>query len=164
MRRIACVSSIFLALSAALTAQAPPAVTAIRAGRLLDPDGGRILTNQVIVIEGTRIRDVGPNVAIPAGAQVIDLSQMTVMPGLVEAHNHLALTYKPVPENNVYYYTYVQESTALRAIQAASNAFRCSRPASPSSGTWGTTRTTPTRRCGRRSSRAGFPGRPSSTG
>ncbi len=46
---------------------------------------------------------------------------MTVMPGLVEAHNHLALTYKPVPENNVYYYTYVQESTALRAIQAASN-------------------------------------------
>ncbi len=58
---------------------------------------------------------------IPAGAEVIDLSHMTVMPGLVEAHNHLALTYKPVPENNVYYYTYVQESTALRAIQAASN-------------------------------------------
>jgi imidazolonepropionase-like amidohydrolase len=46
---------------------------------------------------------------------------MTVMPGLVEAHNHLALTYKPEPENNIYYYTYVQESTALRAIQAASN-------------------------------------------
>ena len=46
---------------------------------------------------------------------------MTVMPGLVEAHNHLALTYKPDPENNIYYYTYVQESTALRAIQAASN-------------------------------------------
>jgi imidazolonepropionase-like amidohydrolase len=39
----------------------------------------------------------------------------------VEAHNHLALTYKPVPENNFYYYTYVQDSTALRAIQAASN-------------------------------------------
>jgi imidazolonepropionase-like amidohydrolase len=58
---------------------------------------------------------------VPAGAQVIDLSQMTVLPGLVEAHNHLALTYKPFPENNIYYYTYVQESTALRAIQAASN-------------------------------------------
>ena len=103
-------------------AQPPPAaVTAIRAGRLLDPEGGRLLTNQIILVEGTRIREVGPNVAIPAGAQVIDLSKMTVMPGLVEAHNHLALTYKPVPENNVYYYTYVQESTALRAIQAASN-------------------------------------------
>src|SRR5215831_3147268 len=100
---------------------APAAVTAIRAGRLLDPDAGRILTNQIILVEGNKIRDVGPNVAIPAGAQVIDLSGMMVMPGLVDAHNHLALTYKPEPENNVYYYTYVQESTALRAIQAASN-------------------------------------------
>ncbi len=70
----------------------PPAanaITAIRAGRLLDPEAARILTNQIILIDGTRIREVGPNVAIPAGAQVIDLSNMTVMPGLVEAHNHL---------------------------------------------------------------------------
>ena len=105
----------------ALQAQAPPSVTVIRAGRLLDPDAGRILTNQIIVVEGTRIRDVGPNAAIPAGAQVVDLSNLTVMPGLVDAHNHLALTYKPEPESNIYYYTYVAESTALRAIQAASN-------------------------------------------
>jgi len=110
-----------LTFTAGLSAQAPAAVTAIRAGRLLDPEGGRILTNQIILVEGTRIRDVGPNVAVPAGAQVIDLSRMTVMPGLVDSHNHLALTYKPEPESNVYYYTYVQESTALRAIQAASN-------------------------------------------
>jgi imidazolonepropionase-like amidohydrolase len=104
--------------------QPPPAaapVTAIRAGRLLDPEAGRILTNQIIVVTGNRITDVGPNVSIPAGAQVIDLSRMTVMPGLVDSHNHLALTYKPEPENNVYYYTYVADSTALRAIEAASN-------------------------------------------
>ena len=73
-----------------LNAQAPPqtaaaAITAIRAGRLLDPEAGRILTNQVIVVEGNRIRDVGPGVAIPPNARVIDLSGMTVMPGLVEA-------------------------------------------------------------------------------
>src|SRR4029077_9604996 len=122
MRRVA-VSFVLCALvGATLAAQQPAApVTAIRAGRLLDPEAGRILTNQVILVEGTRIRDVGANLAIPAGARMIDLSQMTVLPGLVEAHNHLALTYKPEPESNIYYYTYVQESTALRAIQAASN-------------------------------------------
>ena len=118
----------WVSLAAALTAQTPGAVpqtpapvTAIRAGRLLDPDAGVIRPNQIILVQGNRIRDVGPAVAIPPGATVVDLSTMTVMPGLVDAHNHLALTYKPIPENNVYYFTYVQESTALRAIQAVSN-------------------------------------------
>ncbi len=120
MRRCLLALLTIVACASALSAQAPP-VTAIRAGRLLDPEGGRILTNQIILVEGNRFREIGANVAIPAGATVIDLSQMTVMPGLVDAHNHLALTYKPEPENNIYYYTYVQESTALRAIQAASN-------------------------------------------
>src|SRR5262245_39968754 len=89
-----------------VSAQAPAPVTAIRAGRLLDPEAGRILTKQIILIEGNKFKEIGPNVAIPAGAEVIDLSRMTVMPGFVDAHNHLALTYKPEPENNVYYYTY----------------------------------------------------------
>src|SRR3990172_7610597 len=47
--------------------------------------------------------------------------RLTVLPGLVDAHNHLALTYKEVPERNIYYYTYIAESSPLRAIQAASN-------------------------------------------
>jgi imidazolonepropionase-like amidohydrolase len=121
MPRVAFLLVSCLVVTASLAAQAPPPPTDIRAGRLLDPELGRLLENQIILVEGTRIREVGPNVAIPAGARVIDLSQMTVLPGLVDAHNHLALTYKPEPESNVYYYTYVQESTALRAIQAASN-------------------------------------------
>ena len=126
MKRAAMCLLAFVGFSALLTAQtpatqAPAPVTAIRAGRLLDPDAGVVRPNQIILIQGNRIRDVGPNVTIPADAQVIDLSKMTVLPGLVDAHNHLALTYKPVPESNVYYYTYVQDSTPLRAIQAASN-------------------------------------------
>jgi len=102
-------------------AQDVPTVTAIKAGRLLDPETGTILQNQIILIENGKFKAIGANIAIPAGANVIDLSTMTIMPGLVDAHNHLALTYKVVPERNIYYYTYISESTALRAIQAASN-------------------------------------------
>jgi imidazolonepropionase-like amidohydrolase len=117
---LACVGLSFCVPAAPISAQ-PPAITAIRAGRLIDPESGQILTNQILLIEGNRFREIGANVAIPAGAQVIDLSRLTVLPGLVDSHNHLALTYKPEPESNVYYYTYLQDSTALRAIQAASN-------------------------------------------
>jgi imidazolonepropionase-like amidohydrolase len=96
-------------------------ITAIKAGRLVDPDAGTIATNQVILVEKGKFTAVGPNIPIPAGAELIDLSAMTVVPGLVDAHNHLALTYKEVPERNIYYLTYVLEPTALRAIQAVSN-------------------------------------------
>src|SRR4051812_41485514 len=75
----ASLSVVVLFLAASIQAQTPT-VTAIRAGRLLDPEAGRILTNQVILVEVNKITDVGPSVAIPAGAQVIDLSRMTVMP------------------------------------------------------------------------------------
>ncbi len=108
-----------LATIAAVPASAQ--VTAIRAGRLVDPEAGTAQPNQVILIENGRITAVGPNLTVPAGASVIDLSSQTVMPGLVDTHNHLALTYKEEPESNVYYFTYVMDPTALRAIQAASN-------------------------------------------
>lgn len=97
------------------------AVTVIKAGRLIDPETGTAATSQVIIIEGEKIKAVGSNLAIPAGAKVIDLSKLTVLPGLVDAHTHMAITYKEQPENNYYYLTYVMESSTLRAIQAASN-------------------------------------------
>ena len=103
-------------------AQTPnPAVTAVKAGRLIDPETGTATTNQIIIIEGERIKDVGPNLPIPSGATVIDLSKLTVLPGLVDAHTHMAITYKEQPENNYYYLTYVMESSPLRAVQAVSN-------------------------------------------
>ena len=102
-------------------ATAPAVITAVKAGKLVDPEAGTALSNQIILIENGKFKEIGPNVAIPAGAEVIDLSGLTVLPGLVDAHNHLALTYKVVPERNIYYYTYISESSALRAIQAASN-------------------------------------------
>jgi imidazolonepropionase-like amidohydrolase len=125
-RRLALCLILVVLAAAAASAQSqsssPAArITAIKAGRLIDPETGAASTNQIILIEGERIRAVGPNLAIPAGATVIDLSRLTVLPGLVDAHTHMALTYKERPENNYYYLTYVMESTPLRAIQAASN-------------------------------------------
>jgi imidazolonepropionase-like amidohydrolase len=126
-QRLVAATAFALLCGTGLGAQQAPApqpaspVTAIRAGRLLDPDAGTVAANQVILVQDGRIREVGASVAIPAGATVIDLSNQTVLPGLVDAHNHLALTYKDEPESNVYYYTYVAESTPLRAIQAVSN-------------------------------------------
>jgi len=64
-------------------------VTVIKAGRMIDTINGRVLTDQVIIIEGDRIKEVGSGLAIPAGATVIDLSKMTVLPGLTDAHTHI---------------------------------------------------------------------------
>ena len=110
-----------LALAFLLPAAAEAETTVVRAGRLVDPEKGTVLTNQTIVVDGEKITAVGSNPPVPAGARVIDLSSLTVLPGLVDAHTHLGLTYKDVPEHDVYYLTYVMDSTALRAIQAASN-------------------------------------------
>jgi imidazolonepropionase-like amidohydrolase len=65
-------------------------VTVVRAGRLVDPDSGTVLSNQIIVISGNKIQAVGPELQIPAGSKVIDLSNKTVLPGLIDCHTHVA--------------------------------------------------------------------------
>jgi imidazolonepropionase-like amidohydrolase len=64
-------------------------IVAIRAGHLFDALTGRMLDNQVVLIKGDRIADVGAEVQIPAAARVLDMSSMTVLPGMIDTHVHV---------------------------------------------------------------------------
>ena len=67
----------------------PPGTIAVRAGRLFDPRSGALLTNQVVLIQGERVVQIGSSVTIPPGATIIDLSRATVLPGLIDTHLHM---------------------------------------------------------------------------
>ncbi|WP_423130140.1 metal-dependent hydrolase family protein [Gaoshiqia sp. Z1-71] len=64
-------------------------VKIIKAGKLLDVENGKVLLNQIILIEKDTIKAIGSNVAIPPNAMVYDLSNYTVLPGLIDCHTHL---------------------------------------------------------------------------
>ena len=81
---------LFFALCCILAGGAIAQITAIRAGKLVDPDSGSVLADQIVLISGARIEKIGKGIEIPAGATIIDLSQMTVLPGLIDCHTHLA--------------------------------------------------------------------------
>ncbi|MBZ5542273.1 MAG: amidohydrolase family protein [Acidobacteriia bacterium] len=96
-------------------------VIAVRAGRLFDGKSDRLLEDQVIVIRGDRIAEVGPaaRVSIPPGAEVINLGRATVLPGLIDAHTHLFLTGE---SGGRYDEQLLKESWQYRTIEAVVNA------------------------------------------
>ncbi|HET9695008.1 MAG TPA: amidohydrolase family protein [Steroidobacteraceae bacterium] len=83
-------TALFACAVAPLAAAGEP-ITVIKAGRLVDVAAGRVLHDQVIVVQGRRIVAVGPTgtTPVPAGARAIDLSNKTVLPGLIDTHTHV---------------------------------------------------------------------------
>ena len=79
-----------LVFALTLVQSARAQVTVVRAGRLIDPDSGTVLANQVIMIRDGKIQAVGKELALPADANWIDLSDKTVLPGLIDCHTHVA--------------------------------------------------------------------------
>lgn len=115
-------------ISTAQTQQMQPQpkgnVTAIKAGRLIDVKTGAALEHQTIIIEGANIKAVGANVAVPAGAHVIDLSRSTVLPGLIDSHTHLLQNYDGAlgGDDPNMILTVTTMSTAKRALLGAAMA------------------------------------------
>jgi imidazolonepropionase-like amidohydrolase len=95
---------------------APPAqVVVVRAGRLFDAHTGAMSTNQIVLIRGDRIVEVGGSVRVPQGARVIDLSTATVLPGMIDGHVH---TNGPTADESVEHRTMVMIQSAQRDLDA----------------------------------------------
>ena len=118
-------AALALATAGVLRAQENPGaapampVVAVRAGTLIDGTGGPPVRNAVIVLRGDRIEAVGTSVRIPAGANVIDLSRYTVLPGFIDAHVHLAS--RPLG-NGDFVHRGVTDDEGVDALWGAANA------------------------------------------
>lgn len=115
MRRCILVGCCLVAI--ALERPAGADVTAIRAGRLIDTESARVLERQTIVIKDGLIAAVGTQADLPAGARLVDLSDYTVLPGLIDAHTHLTIDFHnqdPLAE--------LEHTAAERALGALPNA------------------------------------------
>jgi len=104
----------YLALFLVLPVLSSAQVTVIKAGKLVDPETGTSTENQRILVENGKIKSIGSDVSIPAKANVIDLSRMTVLPGLFDCHSHLCQM--TTVDNRDLFTTDIQQSTAFRAI------------------------------------------------
>jgi imidazolonepropionase-like amidohydrolase len=83
-------ASLVLAFQA-LSQTAPPHPIILHAARLLDIESGKIVTPGEVLVLGERISEVGSRVTRPAGAEILDLGDTTLMPGLIDVHVHLFL-------------------------------------------------------------------------
>src|SRR5688500_8916285 len=99
-------------------AQPPaPAAIVLRPAAVLDPQSGQLTRGAIVVVRGDRIEAVGASAA-PAGARTIDLSGLTLLPGLIDAHTHVLLQ----PEDEEWPPPVVYKTQSFRTIQGVAAA------------------------------------------
>jgi imidazolonepropionase-like amidohydrolase len=110
-----------IVLTAASLFAAGP-LTAVKAGRVIDPSTGTALPAQIILIEGRLIRAIGPDVKIPKEAKVIDLAGLSVLPGLMDCHTHVCEMISGAGGFELRYRShYLVDTTLDRALQGVAN-------------------------------------------
>lgn len=92
-----------------------PQSYALKVGHLIDPATGAVAERQVVLVKDGRITGVGANLAIPAGAEVVDLSESWVMPGIMDAHTHVTFGAREWKEMGAA--NYAREGTGLRSLR-----------------------------------------------
>ena len=129
MRTETCMLALVLLNVCMANAQTKPdsqasAVALLKAGRVLDVKTGRYVENVGILIEGDRIKEVGPVSDVqkhaPKGGSVIDLGSATVLPGLIDCHTHLMARIPSGPDG--YTMNLATKSQAFRALEGAADA------------------------------------------
>lgn len=116
---IVLLSFTFINLSLAQSGQSNDPIF-IKAGKLFDSKNAKILTDYIIKVENNRITEVGKNVSVPENAEIIDLSEYTVLPGLIDGHTHLLSL--ETPNNDPLTNQIIYEGDALRALRASKRA------------------------------------------
>src|SRR5438270_4203677 len=84
---------IVILLFSAVAAGAADQTIVLKAARMFDGKSKSLIPNGVVVVQGGKIVDVGSNAGIPSDAKVIDLGDMTLSPGFMDAHTHLTLDF-----------------------------------------------------------------------
>jgi len=95
--------------------------TYIKAGKFFDSENGKILNNYIIKVEKNKIVEVGKNISIPSTSKIIDLSDYTVMPGLIDGHTHL-MTLETISEDYTITNQVLYQGDATRVLRGAKRA------------------------------------------
>ena len=113
-------SAIFSGEIRSQSRQVPPKTYVLKAAALFDGRSDTLTTPGLVVVTGNRIVAVGPGAALPAGAEVMDFGNATLLPGFIDAHTHLSFPYSD--DYNKAELERLQKTIAERALDASVNA------------------------------------------